>query len=351
MAWPTAQTVITQAALELGLAQSSTELGDDVYALANSNFAQLTALLKRAGRELLDEAEWSQLRAEYSILTESAADATSYQHSRFGAYLLPTDFYEMINQSGWNRTNRLPMGGPLSEQEWSFLASRLTGLVFTVLFQPRNGMLQLYPSQSVPAGQAITFTYKSRNWVQKQATIDAIPTWTPSTRYKVGDLVSGLAGVPPFGFPVFRCVQTGLSGSNGPDPAVATSPYVPTTSGVCLDGSPPVHWNYLGITTSDNWTSADSTATSFGTDSAPTAGADKLMFQEELLVAKLRLLWLKAKGFDSADAERDFRDALATAAGNDRGAPVLNLARGGMVVDKLLGPDNYPITGYGSGST
>jgi len=346
--WPTAQTVITQAALELGLAQSSSELGDDVYALSNSNFAQLTALLKRAGRELLDVAQWTQLRQEWSV--QFVRDASDYLRGRFGAFLLPNDFYEMINQSGWNRSTRLPVGGPLSEQEWQFLSSRAASIVFTVLFQPRNGMLQLYPPYSVPDGQVISFVYKSKNWIQRQSDYEAVPDWQASTNYKVGDMVKGNGGSPPFGFPIFRCVKAGISGTVGPDPTGIATGEMPTISGPLIDGTtgPKVQWNYMGISTSDNWVNTSSAMLSYGTQNAPTAGSDLVMFNEELIVAKLRLLWLQAKGFDSSDAERAYNDAVATSVGNDQPAPVINLTRGGMVVDKLLGPDNYPITGYGS---
>src|SRR5690348_10170041 len=112
MAWPTAQSVIVQAALELGLIQSDQDLGEDAYTSTDPNVAQLRAFLKKVGRNLVDEFQWEQLRAEWSITTLG-----NVLHPRTGAYAMPPDWRGMRDQSGWNRTQRLPMGGPLSEQE------------------------------------------------------------------------------------------------------------------------------------------------------------------------------------------------------------------------------------------
>jgi hypothetical protein len=71
----------------------------------------------------------------------------------------------MIDQTWWNRTNRLPLGGPLSPQEWQYLKARLVGVVFTVLFRPLDGQISLYPDTNTPGGYDIAFEYVSRWWV------------------------------------------------------------------------------------------------------------------------------------------------------------------------------------------
>lgn len=343
MGWPTAQAVLTQAALELGLVQSTGELGTDAFEATDPNVLQLTALLKKAGRELVDEADWTHLRQEYSIRTQSPAEASAVAHQRIGVYLLPRDWRNMVDQSGWNRTNRLPLGGPLSEQEWQYLTSRMTGVVFTVLFRPMQQMLHLYPSGNIPDGQAITMAYKSSFWVTSPSEVLEIPDWQPLTNYQFGDLVSSNAGAGgPFTFPIFRCVQPGVSGSLSPDPAVATSPYVPTMSGVAIDNN--VYWNYVGL----KYTTSEGSFMSAGTSPDPDAGADLLMFDEVLLVAKLKLLWLRVKGFDSTDAERDYNNTLARVVSNDCASPKLSLNGPKLAFDPLLGLQNFPITGFGS---
>lgn len=353
MGWPTAQTVITQAALELGLIQSDGEWGDDVYGSLDGTVAQFRALLKKAGRGLVDEADWSHLRAEYSILTQSIAVAAAVghpTHQRWGAYMLPPDWRSMVDQSGWNRTSRLPMGGPLSEQEWQYLASRLTGVVFTVLFRPMQGLLYLYPSAAIPDAQAITMAYKSSRWVQPASLyVPAVASpWAALTNYTTGAVVydeGGSGGV--FVQNVYRCVQNGKSALTGPDVA-NTATGTPTTSGVIVDGT--VNWNWIGcfVQSANPDQSTTTTVASFGTSDVPGAGTDLLMFDEDLLVAKLKMMWLKAKGFDSSDAEDDYARTFAQAASNDSPSPILSLNGTGIVRDRLLGALNVPITGFGS---
>ena len=253
MGWPSAQTVVTQAALELGIVQGSGDLGADVYTATEPNLIQLTALLKKAGRDLVDEANWTHLRQEFSVLTEAASTAQANKHQTWGAYVLPTDWRNMIDQSGWNRTTRLPMAGPLSEQEWQFLSSRLTGVVWTVLFRPMQGLMYLYPSSNTPAGQEIVMAYKSANWVIPNAAVNSLVTWGVSTRYYQNSIVMNDGPRGAFTKFLYRCVAPGTSGTDGPDPAMAgtvagagggTAPYIPKTSGALVDGT--CVWNWIG---------------------------------------------------------------------------------------------------------
>lgn len=340
MGWPTAQSVLAQAAVELGLVGSPDDLGDNAYDSTDANIVQLRALLKKAGRDLLAEAQWSQLRQEYSILTESAADATANNHQTLGAFVLPADFAEMIDQTGWNRTNRLPLGGGLSEQEWQYLSSRLAGVVWTVLFKPRQGLFWLYPSTSTPAAQAITFAYKSSWWVQDVTAALALD-YSSVQAYDVGDLIQYIGPGGPLIGTLFRCVQPGTSNLY-PDPAAGTVPYLPTTSGALVDGT--VVWNWMGLLTN----TAEGFGMTCGNLSAPAHGANQLMFDEELLVASLKAEWLDAKGFDSSGAWNDRESALERAIGADSPSPILSLNGTGMVRDRLLGELNVPITGFGS---
>lgn len=161
MAWDTAGNIILDAAVELGLISYQTRLANpDPFAAQDANLGLLCQLLKSSGRELLGEQEsgWTHLQFQYEFTT---VQGTSQ-------YDLPAGFYRMIPQSGWNRTNRLPLGGGLSPQEWQYLKARLTGVVFTVLFRIEQGKLQLYPDTNTPGGYDIAFEYLSRYWVQPQ---------------------------------------------------------------------------------------------------------------------------------------------------------------------------------------
>lgn len=351
MGWPTAQTVIAQAALEVGLIQLASDLGDDVYQSTDPNIAQLRALLKRCGRELVDEYNWEQLRAEWSITTVGTLDGDHHLQPRNGAYVMPPDWRAMIAQSGWNRTNRLPMGGPLSEQEWQYLSSMLTGVVWTILFRPMQGMLWLYPSTETPTGQEITFGYKSSYWARPSALVEGTDygTWAPDVDFNVGSLVAAADNNLPFLINIYRCVQPGLTDAAGTGPdagLIATGN--PTISGSILDGA--CYWNWIGtIVQSMNANSSTAIETpSFATRDEPRVGSDVLFFDEQLLVAKLKLEWRKAKGFATSDAELDYGRAFGRATSNNASAPILSLNGTGITQDRLLSGLNVPITGFGS---
>lgn len=80
--------------------------------------------------------------------------------------------------------------------------------------------------------------------------------------------------------------------------------------------------------------------------SKPTLYTDTLYFDEELLVAALKLLWKQAKGQDTTAAQNDFNQAFGAVGGDDGAAPVINLLgpRSGV---RMLDYDNIPESGFG----
>jgi len=171
-------------------------------------------------------------------------------------YSLPSDFNNMIDQTGWNRTNRLPVGGPVDGQVWQYLKGRQQGVVFNVLFRPVANVLRLYPDTDTPGGYNIVFEYVSNSWVS------------------------------------------------------ATGGTTPTTD-------------------------------------QPTANTDIIYFDQLLVMRGLKLAWLKAKGFPTEHAQRQYDECEEEAMNADGSAEVLNL-RGRGPYDPLIGLQNVPITGFGS---
>lgn len=148
---------ISQAARELSLVAADIS---DPYAEADPNILLLTSLLTSAGREIIRDHQWTQSIAEHSFTTSAGVET----------YALPTGFLRMINQTGWDRTTRFPLGGPLSPQEWQFLQARLAAVTFRVLFRPLQGTLHIYAGTTVPASHNIRFEYMSSLWVAVAAT-------------------------------------------------------------------------------------------------------------------------------------------------------------------------------------
>jgi hypothetical protein len=156
VAFDTAGNIVNDAAVEIGLSEVT-----DPYASTDANIIQLCRLLKSCGREMVHMHDWTHLRKEYTFTTVAGTDT----------YALPADFHDMLDQTWWNRTNRLPVGGPLSAQEWQYLKARLVGVVFTVLFRKMNQQIVLYPDgTSTPGGYDIAFEYNSAYWVSVVAT-------------------------------------------------------------------------------------------------------------------------------------------------------------------------------------
>jgi hypothetical protein len=155
MAYDTAKQIINDALVEVGLTPS-----EDPFTDLDSNVVQMCTLLKSLGREVIHLHDWTILRREATFTTQQGVSN----------YALPDDFHEMMDQSGWNRTNRLPLGGPLSPQEWQYLKARLVGVVFTVLFRPMQGKIYIYPDNPTPGGYSIAYEYKSDGWVRYDVT-------------------------------------------------------------------------------------------------------------------------------------------------------------------------------------
>lgn len=79
------------------------------------------------------------------------------------AYPLPTDWLKQIPQTEWDRTNRWPMMGPKSPQEWQ---SYKSGIVYAgprERFRIQGGFFQINPPP--PNGLTFAYEYISSAWV------------------------------------------------------------------------------------------------------------------------------------------------------------------------------------------
>jgi len=126
---------------------------------ADESFIQLRGLLNSAGQELVELHPWGSLNREFTLTT---------QEGDSGTYDLPEDFSYMIDQTGWDRSNRVAIGGPLSAQDWSYLIGRdLISQTIYASFRLVDNKFDLFP-QPPPVGLEIRFEYISRNWVSEQ---------------------------------------------------------------------------------------------------------------------------------------------------------------------------------------
>jgi hypothetical protein len=147
----TANAIINRVAVEVGLLRDANPFGS-----SDESFIQLSELLNAAGQELVEMHPWQVLVQPFDVTT---------QDTDSGTYDLPDDFSYMIDQTGWDRTNNVQIGGPLSAQDWSYLKGRdLVSQSIYASFRLVDNKFDLFP-QPPPTGLNVSFEYISRNWV------------------------------------------------------------------------------------------------------------------------------------------------------------------------------------------
>ena len=147
----TVNQILNRVGSSVGIGRNSSPYDSD-----EDDYAQLRDLLLECGEELITM-PWEILQKEHSITT---ADTDS------GDYDLPVDFGHMIDQSGWDRLNDVPLFGPLSPQDWQYLLGRdLLNTTIYASFRLKQGKFSIFP-QPPPDGLTVYFEYISRYWIE-----------------------------------------------------------------------------------------------------------------------------------------------------------------------------------------
>lgn len=151
--YKSATDIINQVAIETGLRKVADPFGE-----SDPAYAQMVALLNSAGMELLEENAWGNMRRQEEFTTDAVT-------SPDGVYPLPADYNYMIDQTGWERTQAVPLFGPTSPQMWAYLLGRnlVTSTIYAQ-FRITEDSLYLFP-QPPPDGLQIAYEYISDNWV------------------------------------------------------------------------------------------------------------------------------------------------------------------------------------------
>lgn len=148
----TVNEILNDVAVESGINSDVDPAGSQ-----DDSFVQLKTLFNTAGMQMVKLHEWQALQKHYSLTTQPGDS---------GEYDLPADFDRMIDQTGWDRTNRVAIGGPLSSQDWAYLEGRdLVSQSIYASFKLEQRKLRLFP-QPPPVGLNVSFTYMSRSWLQ-----------------------------------------------------------------------------------------------------------------------------------------------------------------------------------------
>lgn len=150
MAWDTAANVISDAAILAGIKSAAMS---DPYASQDANVLQMCALLKTLGQRLLRDYAWSHLQKEHTFSTAST-DAD---------YALPSDFFRYVEGTGWNRTQQLPLVGPVNAKQWQAFKARTTSGAVGKVFRVWQDQMWLHPTPT--SADTIAFEYISKLWV------------------------------------------------------------------------------------------------------------------------------------------------------------------------------------------
>tara|TARA_R110000851_G_scaffold129651_1_gene262741 strand:+ start:23654 stop:24409 length:756 start_codon:yes stop_codon:yes gene_type:complete len=151
-----ASEILNRVAAEVGIAPVAAPLASQ-----DPFFIQLRYLLNTAGEELMQAYPWELLVRSHAITTASGDG---------GIYNMPEDFGYIINQTEWDRTNNIAMGGALTAQEWTYLEGRgLASNTMYASFRIAQGKFNIFPvpppADPSYVGLDLSFEYISSAWV------------------------------------------------------------------------------------------------------------------------------------------------------------------------------------------
>lgn len=232
--------LIQQVSDELGINRPSLVIGT-----TDPQTRQMLALLNRLGKDLCRQNQWQRLDKEHILITNATTltgttvagssqvtvTSTSGLSSQWGIsgvgiepfaqivtvdnatqftmtmpatasgtvdltlsqvqYDLPSDWSSQIPQTEWDRTNRWPLMGPQSAQDWQSFKS---GIVYA---GPRERFRILGQTITInpmpPDGLVFAFEYISNGWVNSSGTyLNAFATDSDTTIFEDTLLITGL---------------------------------------------------------------------------------------------------------------------------------------------------------------
>lgn len=143
--------LVQQFCLRSGIPKPTTVLGS-----TDTKILQIQALLEEEGNDLSSRGDWQNLTYEATLTTIA-------QESQGAINTIASNGYRHIkNDTIWDRTDRLPVIGPINQRQWQALkAVVMTGPRYQ--YRIRGNELLVNP---VPvAGHDWAFEYISKNWI------------------------------------------------------------------------------------------------------------------------------------------------------------------------------------------
>jgi hypothetical protein len=126
-----------------------------VATATDATVLQLLEFAQQEGRELARFGDWRALRKEKTFTTVAAETQTDTP--------IPTDLGAFIDNTCWNRSNRLRLYGPATPEEWQRWKAA-SSFPITGTFYLRGTSFLIQPTPT--AGQTIAYEYRSSHWCQ-----------------------------------------------------------------------------------------------------------------------------------------------------------------------------------------
>lgn len=127
-----------------------------VIGSSDAQVVQIRALLEKEGIELSSRGAWEGITFEATHTSLAAADQGAM------ATIAGAGFKYIKNETIWDRTDKLPIIGPLSSSEWQAVKALVTSGP-RYRFRIRGGKLLIDPVPS--AGHTWAFEYVSKYWI------------------------------------------------------------------------------------------------------------------------------------------------------------------------------------------
>ena len=147
MATATVQSIVDRACNELGLPTNSLDPG-----LIDQIGQQSLALVNALGDDILRAHDWQFLEATATFVGDGST-------SEFD---MPADFGRIVNQTTWSTTNRMPMDGPLTAQQWGWCQFGIVSVGLIYRYRILGNKLAVFPTPGL--GEEIKFYYIKKNW-------------------------------------------------------------------------------------------------------------------------------------------------------------------------------------------
>jgi hypothetical protein len=127
-----------------------------VYGSTDPQVLQVMALLEEEGNDLAVRHDWQALTLEASHTSLATEDQGAI------STIASNGFRHIKNETIWDRTNSLPIVGPLDDKDWQAIKG-LTSTGARYRYRIRGGKLLITPTPT--AGYSWYFEYVSKYWI------------------------------------------------------------------------------------------------------------------------------------------------------------------------------------------